>query len=308
MRLLARQRGGTSEDATATTKRSTRGGGDARRRTRTTLILSAGFLAVVVLVSALAPWITWHDPLDAELTRRLMPPAWLDGGSWSHPFGTDSTGRDLFTRMLFGVRLSLLIGVTAVAFGGLIGVTAGILAGYYDEKIAAVGFGRVADIQQAIPFVVLALAVVASIGPSFRNLILILGVGSWLFYYRIVRGEVLKIREESYIDAAKAMGQSDAGILVSHVLPNTFAPVIVIVTLFVPRLIMFAAALSFLGLGVQPPRAELGLMISEGRGLIQQAWWLTVIPGSLLAGIVLAMNTLGDWLRERLDPTLRVRQ
>ncbi len=308
MRLLARRRGGNSEDATATTKRSSRTGGDARRRTRTTLIFSAGFLAVVVLVSALAPWITWHDPLDAELTRRLMPPAWLDGGSWSHPFGTDSTGRDLFTRMLFGVRLSLLIGVTAVAFGGLIGVTAGILAGYYDEKIAAVGFGRVADIQQAIPFVVLALAVVASIGPSFRNLILILGVGSWLFYYRIVRGEVLKIREESYIDAAKAMGQSDAGILVSHVLPNTFAPVIVIVTLFVPRLIMFAAALSFLGLGVQPPRAELGLMISEGRGLIQQAWWLTVIPGSLLAGIVLAMNTLGDWLRERLDPTLRVRQ
>ena len=194
MRLLTRRSDRADREATPTTQRLTRAAAAARRRTRATLILSAGFLALVALVSVLAPWITWHDPLDAELVRRLQPPGWLDGGSWSYPLGTDSTGRDLFTRMLFGVRLSLLIGLAAVACGGVIGVTAGILAGYYDEKIAAVGFGRVADIQQAIPFVVLALAVVASIGPSFQNLILILGVGSWLFYYRIVRGEVLKIR------------------------------------------------------------------------------------------------------------------
>ena len=153
----------------------------------------------------------------------------------------------------------------------------------------------------------LALAVAASIGGSFRNLILILGVGSWLFYYRIVRGEVLAIREESYIDAAKSIGSADPRVLFRHVLPNVFPSIIVIVTLFVPRLIMFAAALSFLGLGVQPPAAELGLMIAGGRGLIQQAWWLTVFPGVALAMIVLAMNSIGDWLRDYLDPTQRVR-
>ncbi|MCY4424258.1 MAG: hypothetical protein OXC06_14450, partial [Acidimicrobiaceae bacterium] len=137
MRVRARRTGGTVEEATASTRRLTRAAEAARRRTRATLILSAGFLAVIALVSVLAPWITWHDPLDAELVRRLQPPGWLDGGSWSNPLGTDSTGRDLFTRMLFGVRLSLLIGLAAVACGGVIGVTAGILAGYYDEKIAA---------------------------------------------------------------------------------------------------------------------------------------------------------------------------
>jgi peptide/nickel transport system permease protein len=278
------------------------------RRLGPAVFISLAFMALVIVVAVFAPFIAWHDPLEANLARRLRPPVWNDGGTWSNPFGTDSAGRDLLARMIFGVRLSLIIGLAAVAVGGLLGVTTGILSGYYDGRAAAFVFGRLADVQQAIPFVVLALAVAASLGGSFGNLIIILGVGSWLFYYRIVRGEVLAIREESYIDAARALGQSAPGILLRHILPNVFPSVIVIVTLFVPRLIMFAAALSFLGLGVQPPQAELGLMIAEGRGLIQQAWWLTVIPGCVLAGIVLSMNTLGDWLRERLDPMLRVRK
>ncbi len=277
------------------------------RRRRIAVILAACLLAAMVLAAVLAPLITWHDPLDTDVVERLHPPAWSDDGKLTNLLGTDSVGRDLFTRILYGIRASLVIGFAAMLVGGAVGVTAGILSGYYDGRIAAFVFGRVADVQQAIPFVVLALAVAASVGASFRNLILILGVGSWLFYFRIVRGEVLAIREETYIDAANAIGASNPRILLRHLLPNVFPSIIVIVTLFVPRLIMFSAALSFLGLGVQPPNPELGLMISEGRELMQQAWWLTVLPGVALALIVLAMNTLGDWLRDQLDPTQRIR-
>lgn len=277
------------------------------RRRRIAVILAGCLLGVMILAAVLAPLITWHDPLDTDVMERLHPPAWSEDGKLTNLLGTDSVGRDLFTRILYGVRASLVIGFAAMLVGGGVGVTAGILSGYYDGRIAAFVFGRVADVQQAIPFVVLALAVAASVGASFRNLILILGVGSWLFYFRIVRGEVLAIREENYIDAANAIGASNPRILLRHLLPNVFPSIIVIVTLFVPRLIMFSAALSFLGLGVQPPNPELGLMISEGRELMQQAWWLTVLPGMALALIVLAMNTLGDWLRDQLDPTQRIR-
>lgn len=277
------------------------------RRRRLAVGLSGGVLLVMVVAALLAPFVTWHDPLDTDVLERLHPPAWTDGGSWTNPLGTDAVGRDLFTRIIFGIRSSLVIGFAGVVVGGLVGVTTGVLAGYYDGRAAAFLFGRIADVQQAIPFVVLALAVAASVGASFRNLILILGVGSWLFYFRIIRAEVLAIREEAYIESARAIGSSDLRVLVRHVLPNVFPSIIVVVTLFIPRLIMFAAALSFLGLGVQPPAAELGLMIADGRELIQQAWWLTVFPGVALALIVLSMNTLGDWLRDRLDPTQRVR-
>ena len=283
-------------------------GGWGHRRSKLGVLISGAFLVSLIVAAVVAPLITWHDPLDSDVVSRLIPPAWQAGGSWSNPLGTDSVGRDLLTRMIFGVRASLIVGFAAVAVGGGVGVATGLIAGYYDGRPAAFAFGRLADVQQAVPFVVLALAVVASVGASFRNLILILGVGSWLFYYRIVRAEVLAIREEYFIDAARAIGSSDRRVLCRHVLPNVFPSIIVVVTLFVPRMIMFAAALSFLGLGVQPPDPELGLMISEGREFIHRAWWLTVFPGFLLALMVLSMNTVGDWLRDRLDPTQRVRQ
>jgi peptide/nickel transport system permease protein len=273
----------------------------------TAVTVSATILGVIVLVALLAPLIAWNDPYDTVVRIRLKPPVWSDGGSWRYPLGTDAVGRDLFTRIIYGLRASLAIGLAAVAVGGTLGVVSGILSGYYDGKIAAFVFGRLADVQQAIPFVVLALAFAVSVGASFRNLIVILGVGSWLFYYRVVRADVLAIRGEAYIDAAKTVGASDLRILSRHILPNVFPSIIVIVTLFIPRLIMFAAALSFLGLGVKTPEAELGLMISEGRDYIREAWWLTVFPGVVLAILVLCMNHIGDWLRDRLDPTQRVR-
>lgn len=269
--------------------------------------ISGAVLALLALAAVFAPLLTWHDPVATDVRARLLPPMWAEGGSRSYPFGTDSVGRDLYTRMLFGLRASLFIGIAAVTLGGLVGVTAGILSAYYDGRFSSFIFGRFADIQQSIPFVVLALAIAAAVGPSFRNLILILGVGSWLFYYRLIRSEVLTIREEPYILAIRTIGASDRRILLRHVLVNVMPSVIVTVTLFVPTMIMFAAALSFLGLGVQPPQAELGLMISEGRGFIETAWWLSVFPGLVLAILVLALNSLGDWLRDHLDPTQRAR-
>lgn len=267
--------------------------------------IAGGALVLLVLAAMFAPLIAQHDPVVANVRARLLPPAFMDGGSWTHPFGTDSIGRDLFARTLYGLRSSLFIAVAAVTIGGLIGITAAIVSGYYEGRAAAFVFGRLADVQQAIPFVVLALAVAAAIGPSFRNLILILGVGSWVFYYRLVRADVLPLREEAFILAQRTIGSSTPRILLRHVLPNVMPSILVTVTLFVPSTIMYGAALSFLGLGVQPPSAELGLMISEGRGHIETAWWLSVMPGIVLAVLVLAMNSLGDWLRDHLDPTRR---
>lgn len=270
--------------------------------------LSAGTLVVMVSLALLAPWIAWHDPLDVDLRSRLQPPFWYPEGSYTKPFGTDAVGRDLLTRSLFGLRFSLAIGFSAVLIGGFIGVVAGLLAGYYGDRLGSFVLGRLSDVQQSIPFMVFALAVAASLGPSFRNLILILGIGSWLFYYRIVRGEVLAIREQQFIDSARVIGVSDLRVMLRHIIPNVMPSIIVVCTVYIPRLIMFAAALSFLGLGVQPPQPELGLMMSEGREVIHIGWWITVLPGIVLAILVLSMNTLGDWLRDNLDPILKARR
>lgn len=270
--------------------------------------LSADALALVVLLALLAPWISPYEPLAVNVPNRLQPPFWAAEGSFSHPLGTDAVGRDLLTRILYGLRYSLAIGFAAVLVGGSIGVVAGILAGFYDGRLGSFVVGRLSDVQQSIPFMVFALAVAASLGPSFRNLILVLGIGSWLFYYRVVRGEVLAIREQQFVDSARALGASDLRIIVRHVVPNVVPSIIVVATVYIPRLIMFAAALSFLGLGVQPPQPELGLIISEGRDVIHRAWWVTVLPGLVLAIVVLSMNTLGDWMRDNLDPRLKARR
>lgn len=267
--------------------------------------IAGGALLIIIAIAVLAPLISPHDPTATDIRARLLPPLWMDGGDASHPLGTDSIGRDLLARILYGIRSSLFIGLAAVAIGGAVGVTAAIVSGYYEGRISSFLFGRLADVQQAIPFVVLALAIAAAVGASFRNLILILGLGSWVYYYRLVRSDVLPLREEGFILAQRTIGSSTPRILIRHILPNVLPSILVTVTLFVSTTIMYAAALSFLGLGVQPPAAELGLMISEGRGYIETAWWLSVFPGIALAIIVLAMNTLGDWLRDRLDPTRR---
>lgn len=270
------------------------------------LVVGATLLLAVVLVAVFAPALSPHDPLRQNIIYRLRPPAWLDGGLPQYPLGTDELGRDILSRIIHGSRISLTVGSLAVLLGGAVGVTLGLLAGYFRGAVDAV-LGRLADIQQTLPFIVLILAIVAALGPSKWNLILVLGLGSWVNYYRIVRGEVLSIREQTYVEAALALGCSRARILLRYILPNVLPSVIITVTLFVPQIILFEAALSFLGLGVPPPTPTWGSMIADGRGYVETAWWMTVLPGAVLMAAVLAINMVGEWLRDHLDPMQRGR-
>ncbi len=255
-------------------------------------------------MAILAPWISPHDPLAQVLTDRLKPPVWLPGGSPTYLLGTDATGRDLLSRIIWGGRTSLGIGILSVALGALIGVSAGLLAGYRGGWLD-LAIGQLADIQQAIPFLILALAVLAVVGSSTLNLALVLGVGSWLYYFRVTRGEVLTVRERPYIEAARAAGVGQWRILRRHVLPNIAGSIVVIITLQIPQVILFTAGLTFLGLGVPPPTPEWGRLIYDGRDYLQTAWWLTVEPALVLVVFVLGVNFIGDGLRDWLDPVRR---
>lgn len=271
------------------------------RRADPALVIGLTIVVLVGLMAILAPLISPHDPNQQDLVNRLKPPAWLPGGSPANLLGTDQTGRDLLSRIIWGSRTSLLIGLLSVVLGGLIGVASGLLAGYAGGWPDLV-IGQLADIQQAIPFLILALAVIAVVGSSTLNLILVLGAGSWLYYFRVTRGEVLSVRRRPYIEAARAAGIGDRRILIHHVLPNISGSIIVIVTLQIPQVILFTAGLTFLGLGVPPPTAEWGSLIYGGRDYLQTAWWLTVAPATILVIFVLGVNFLGDALRDRFDP------
>jgi peptide/nickel transport system permease protein len=268
--------------------------------------VGGGIVVVIALLAVLAPLISPHDPLTQVLVDRLKPPAWLPGGSPTYLLGTDAVGRDLLSRILWGARTSLEIGLLSVLVGASIGVSAGLLAGYRGGWVDTL-IGRLADIQQAIPLLILALAIIAVVGSSILNLVVVLGIGSWLYYFRVIRGEVLSVRERPYIDAARAVGVGDRRLLLRHVLPNVVGSIVVIVTLEIPQVILFTAGLTFLGLGVPPPTPEWGRLIFDGRDYLQSAWWLTVEPAVFLVLFVLGVNLLGDALRDRLDPVRRHR-
>jgi len=274
------------------------------RRIELPVAVGAAIVVAIVLLAILAPLISPHDPLAQVLVDRLKPPAWLPGGSPAYLLGTDAVGRDLLSRILWGARTSLEIGVLSVLIGASIGVSAGLVAGYRGGWVGTL-IERLADIQQAIPLLILALAIIAVVGSSILNLVVVLGVGSWLYYFRVVRGEVLSVRERPYIDAARAVGVGDRRLLLRHVLPNVVGSIVVIVTLEIPQVILFTAGLTFLGLGVPPPTPEWGRLIFDGRDYLQSAWWLTVEPAVFLVLFVLGVNLLGDALRDRLDPVRR---
>ena len=274
------------------------------RRHDLPVIVGGGIVLAVILMAVLAPLISPHDPLAQVLLDRLKPPAWLPGGSPTYLLGTDANGRDILSRIIWGSRTSLQIGLLSVLLGAAIGLSSGLLAGYRRGWVDAI-IGRLADIQQAIPLLILALAVIAVVGSSVLNLVIVLGAGSWLYYHRVVRGEVLAIRERPYVEAARAVGAGDWRILSRHILPNIAGSIVVIVTLEIPQVILFTAGLTFLGLGVPPPTPEWGRLIFEGRDYLQGAWWLTLEPAAFLVLFVLGVNLLGDALRDRLDPVRR---
>lgn len=253
---------------------------------------------VLTLVAILAPVLSPADPYEVHLGERLRPP------SLAHPAGTDDLGRDQLARILYGSRVSLLVGFLSPTISGIIGVAMGALAGYFGGRIDSL-IMRLCDVLFAIPDLLLAIAVVFVLGPGLQNVFIALAAVGWAGLARIVRGEVLSRRNLEYVEAARAAGASELAILFRHVLPNSLAPVIVWFTLSIPGAIMAEAGLSFLGLGVQPPVPSWGQMISFGRGYLRSAPWLSVLPGFALGLTVLAFNLLGDAVRDAVDPRLK---
>ncbi len=269
-----------------------------------TALLGALVLIGILGVALFAPLLTPRDPYQQRLADRIKPPAWSVGGSWEHPLGTDFVGRDLMSRIIYGARVSLLVGATAVAIAAVIGVPLGLIAGYYGGSLDAIIMAAV-DIMLTFPYILLALAVVGSIGPGLRNLIIVLGITSWPLYARVVRGEVLAIRQKDFLGAAYALGATDFRVVLVHVLPNVASSIIVLASLETARVILAESALSFLGLGVPPPTPSWGSMLSEGRQYLEVAWWLAIFPGIAILLTVLAINLVGDGIRDALDPKMR---
>lgn len=259
-------------------------------------LASLGVLVVFVLVALFAPAIAPHDPNAQDLGARLEPPL-----SEGHLLGTDLLGRDVLSRLLFGARISLLIGFTAVVISGAIGVSIGLASGYFGGKLDTLVM-RLVDSWLAFPFLLLAIAIVAVLGQGLRNLVIALVVTGWVIYARLVRGEALSLREREYVMASRGLGEHHLRIIAGHVLPNLLAPVMVVATLELGVVIVTEASLSFLGLGVEASTPTWGAMLADGRAYVERAWWLATLPGLAIFVVVLAVNVLGDGLRDALDP------
>jgi peptide/nickel transport system permease protein len=254
-------------------------------------------VGLVVAVALLAPLLTPYGPAEADLARSLRPP------SRAHLMGTDQLGRDLLTRIVYGARVSLAIGLVTVGVSGAIGLVVGLTAGYLGGAADAV-LMRIVDVWLAFPFILLALTVNAILGIGLQNIILTLIITGWVVYARLVRGEVLALRALEYVEAARALGAREGRVIARHLLPNLWTPVIILSSLQVAQFIVAEAAISFLGFGVQPPMASWGNMLNEGKTYIYNAWWMTTFPGLALVVTALGVNLVGDWLRDTLDPRL----
>jgi ABC-type dipeptide/oligopeptide/nickel transport system permease subunit len=268
-------------------------------------LAAGGILLLIIATSALAPWIAPHDPLAVNIRHRLAPPAWMVGGTTQHLLGTDPVGRDLLSRMIYGGRVSLVIGVAAVILSATIGVLLGLGAGYVaggtDWTIMTI-----VNVMLTFPFVLLALAVIAVLGPSLVNMIIVLGVAGWPIYARVVRAETMALREREFVVAGRALGMSHVRIVFRQILPNLVSAIVVIATLQVAQVIILESFLSFLGLGVQPPTPAWGNMLGEGRVYMLNSWWIATFPGLAIFVTTLAINLMGNALRDWLDPLMKL--
>lgn len=264
-------------------------------------VIGLVLLAVIIACAVFSPQIAPHDPLAQDLRNRLSPPAWMTEGSWDHILGTDELGRDILSRLIFGARASLTLAFISTTCSLIIGTALGIISGYRGGALDAVVM-RFADIQLSMPFYVIAIAVVAVLGPSFRNLIIVMSLWGWTGYGRLARGEVLAAKEQDYVEAARIIGARQLRIMYAHILPNIMSPLIVIWTFSIASMVLAESGLSFLGLGIQPPTPSWGTMLATGQRHIATAWWLATFPGLTLMVTILAINMLGDALRDTLDP------
>jgi peptide/nickel transport system permease protein len=264
------------------------------------------FVLALIVVAAAAPWIAPHDPTRQSLRTRLKAPTLEAADGKAHLLGTDHLGRDVLSRMLWGARVSLLVGFAAVGVGGLLGALLGIVAGYRGGWADTI-IMTVADAQLAFPFILLAIGIIAVLGPSFPTLVVVIGLSGWMSYARVLRSQVLVLRSREFVDAIHALGGSIPRVIARHIVPNILSSLVVIGTLELARSVVLEATLSFLGLGVQPPTPSWGLMVSTGRDLLLVAPHVATIPGLAILVAVLGFNLLGDGLRDALDPRLRGR-
>ncbi len=270
------------------------------------IALLGGIIVLLFILAAIfAPQLTIHDPEIGGLRQRLIPPAWQAEGQVDFLLGTDAQGRDLLTRIIFGARVSLLVGILTVAISVTIGTALGSLAGYYRGWSDTV-LSRFADLLMAFPFLIFAIAMMAFIGPGFGNLIFALTFKGWVEFYRLVRGEMMSEKTREYVESARALGRNHLAIIVAEILPNIIQSVFVLGTLRMGFFIVTEASLSFLGLGIQPPTPAWGSMVSEGRDVMLTAWWVSTLPGLAILLLVLSLNVFGEGLRDILDPRLKV--
>lgn len=274
-------------------------------RQRPVTLLGGVIVLAYLLAAVLAPQITIHDPTRGSLLRRFEPPAWAAEGNWAYPLGTDDQGRDLLTRIIYGARVSLAVGLISVGVSVVIGTALGAIAGYYrgwlDELLS-----RFADLLLAFPFLIFAIGVMAFLGPGFANLVLALAFKGWVEFFRLVRGEMLAERTKEYVDAARVAGLGHLAIIASEILPNIVQSVFVLGTLRLGYMIIMEASLSFLGLGIPPSIPAWGSMVSAGRNYLLTAWWVSTFPGLAILLLVMAINLFGEGLRDILDPRLKI--
>ena len=261
-------------------------------------------MALLIVAALAAPLISPADPIRQSLRGRLSAPTLEGADGKAHLLGTDHLGRDVFSRVVYGARVSLLVGFSAVVVGGLLGSALGLLAGFRGGWTDSV-IMTLADAQLAFPFILLAIGIIAVLGPSFPTLIAVIGLSGWVTYARVLRSQVMVLRSREFVDAIQALGGSVARVIARHILPNVLSSLVVIATLELARAIVLEATLSFLGLGVQPPTPSWGGMVYEGREYLDTAWWISTAPGIVLMLTSIVVSRTGDWLRDLLDPTLR---
>jgi len=261
-------------------------------------------LVLLLLMAVFAPLLAPYDPAAQSLINRLKPPVWQDGGTWAHILGTDHLGRDMLSRLIHGSRISLFVGVSVVVLAGGFGVAFGLVSGYFGGRTDAICM-RIVDTLIAFPGLLLALVILAVIGPSVTTVIVVLALNGWMVYARMTRGIVLSVRQLPYVDAAEMVGMSFVRVMARHILPNLVSPLLTLGILEFARIVLAEAALSFLGLGIQPPATSWGLDVANGKDYLYIAWWLVTLPGLAIAITVLAINLVASWARVSSDPQER---
>ena len=265
---------------------------------------AGAILVTLVLTAVFAPYLAPQSPTEGDITQKLIPPVWMERGEGRHPLGTDRFGRDVLSRVIYGSRISLVVSLLAIGLSGTFGTALGLISGYrggFTDSLLM----RFADIGLSLPTILIAVVLVAVSEPSFRNVVLVISLLLWPRFARQIRGETLGIKEQDFVALAVVAGRSSTWIISRHIFPNVVPTLLVISTLQVGYVILLEGTLSFLGVGVPPPNPAWGLMIADGRGFLATAWWITLFPGGAMLLTVLAVNLMGDWLRDHLDPKLR---